>query len=293
MYRFIIMLIIVWLFVLWTLFWSFGSVILQRMQRKISWKVIKGFLIGRSECPQCHHQLHRYNLIPLASWFRQGGKCMYCKAPISSLYPVVEIVSGLVFALRWWIYLLPYLEGLGELSIMMLVFWWLLWLLLVWDIYTYELHVPIWFSMLVMMIVYSTILLVQGEASWYLLITSVSFLVLFLVIYWFGKWYAKARFWQAVETFGQGDVMLAPVLWYLFALEGIGQENLLSLLLIFILGSCAVGLLYYGVVMLVMKLRKKKTNNHIHESGSPMIPFLPSMIVAYWGIVIYSLLWLL
>ena len=287
------MLIVIWLFIIGTLFWSFGSVILQRMQRKINWKVLKWFFFWRSECPKCHHQLHRYNLIPLVSRFRQGGRCMYCKAPISSLYPVVEIVSGLVFSLRWWIYLLPYLDGLGELSWMMLVFWWLLGLLLVWDIYTYELHVPVWFSMLVMMLLYSVVLLSQGEASWYLLTASAGFLGLFLAIYWFGKWYAKARFWQAVEAFWQGDVMLAPMLGFLFAVSAIGQANFISLLLIFILGSCVVGLVYYGVVMLVIKLRKKKTNNHIHESGAPMIPFLPSMILAYWGIVVYSLLWLL
>lgn len=292
MYRFIIMLIIVWLFVLWTLFWSFGSVILQRMQRKINWKVMKWFLIGRSECPECHHQLHRYNLIPLLSWFRQKGKCMYCKSPISSLYPAVEIVSGLVFSLRWWIYLLPYVDGLGELSIMMLVFWWLLWLLLVRDIYTYELHVPIWFIMLVLIVVYSMILLIQGEASWYLLTASAGFLGLFLLVYRFGKWYAKARFWQNIETFGQGDVMLAPMLGFLFAVSDIGQTNLLSLLLIFILGSCVVGLIYYGVVMVMYKLRKKKTKDHIHETGSPMIPFLPSMIVSYRAIVLYSLVFL-
>ena len=88
---------------------------------------------------------------------------------------------------------MPYLDGLGELSWMMLVFWWLLGLLLVWDIYTYELHVPVWFSMLVMMLLYSVVLLIQGEASWSLLTASAGFLGLFLAIYWFGKWYAKAR----------------------------------------------------------------------------------------------------
>lgn len=286
------MLYIIWLFILWTIFWSFGSVIVQRMQRKINWKILKWFLIGRSECPLCHHQLHWYNLIPLVSRFRQGGKCMYCKTPISSLYPTLEIISWLVFALRWWIYLLPYIDGVAELSLIMLIFWWLLWLLLVWDIYTYELHVPVWFITLLLVVVYTIILLLQGQWNWYLLTASLGFLALFLTIYWFGKWYAKIRFWQAQETFWQGDVMLAPVLWYLFAVQGIGQHNLLSLLLIFVLWSCVVGLIYYTIAMFVYKVRKNKTKDYIHETGAPMIPFLPSMIIAYWIMVMYFLVWL-
>lgn len=280
------MLIIIGLFVLWTLFWSFWSVILQRMQKKITWKVMKWFLFGRSECPQCHHQLHRYNLIPLYSWFSQGGKCMYCKAKISSLYPVLEIVSGIVFALRWWVYVLPYMSGVADLNIMMLVFWWLLWLLLVWDIYTYELHVPVWFLTLVLSVIYGVVLAIQGEGSRYLLIASGGMLLLFLAIYWFGKWYAKARFGKAQETFWQGDVMLAPILGFLFAVAGIGQDSFVSLLLFFVLGSCVVGLVYYAIASIVYKIQKKKSSDHIHETGSPMIPFLPSMIIAYWGIVI-------
>lgn len=284
------MLTIITLFIVGTMFWSFWSVILQRMQKKITRSVIKWFLVGRSECPQCHHQLHRYNLIPLYSWFRQWGKCMYCKSNIWSLYPALELVSGLVFALRWWIYLLPFMGGLGELNIMMLVFWWLLWLLLVRDIYTYELHVPVWFFLLVMLVIYTLVLVIQGEASWYFLIASGWFLALFLGIYWFGKWYAKLRFWQAQEVFGQGDVMLAPMLGLLFAFSRIGQENFLSLLLVFILSSCVVGLWYYGVASVIYKIQKKSTKEHIHETWSPMIPFLPSMIIAYWGVVIYSLI---
>ncbi len=281
---------IIWLSILWTIFWSFGSVILQRMQRKISWKVVKWFLFGRSECPKCHHQLHRYNLIPLYSWFSQGGKCMYCKTKISSLYPVLEIVSGLVFALRWWIYLLPYLDGLGELSLIMLVFWRLLWLLLVRDIYTYELHVPVWFITVVLMVIHTIVLVIQWEWSWYLFIASMTLLWLFFAIYWFGKRYAKARFGKTEETFGQGDVMLAPLLWYLFALEHIGQTDLISLVLFFVLGSCMVGLIYYALTSIVMKIQKRKNTDHIHATGSPMIPFLPSMIIAYWGIVIWTMM---
>lgn len=311
-------LLIMGMFCLGLMFWSFWSVIVQRMQRKISWQVIKWFALGRSACPQCNHLLQWYNLIPLVSWFRQRGRCQYCKHAISSLYPVLEFVSGIVFALWGWIYVLPYQEGIGELSWFMLLAWWLLGLLLVWDIYTYELHVPVWFFLLVVSIVHAVIQMIAGSASWYMLTVSGWFLLGFLAIYWGSKWYSKVRFGKAEEAFGQGDVMLAPLLWYFFAIHDIGQIkifllyffsvirslfsfmwlyfpiyninhiNLSYLFLVFVLITSLLGILYYGFARGIARLRRDVSTDHIHEMGVPMLPFLPAMIVAYWLIVLIS-----
>jgi prepilin signal peptidase PulO-like enzyme (type II secretory pathway) len=53
---------------------------------------------GRSMCVHCRHVLAWYDLIPLLSWLSLSGRCRYCKKPISAQYPLVELVSGLVFA---------------------------------------------------------------------------------------------------------------------------------------------------------------------------------------------------
>jgi len=53
---------------------------------------------GRSECMVCRNKLHFYELIPLFSFFALGGKCGNCKAKISNQYPIVEFISGLIFA---------------------------------------------------------------------------------------------------------------------------------------------------------------------------------------------------
>ncbi len=58
-------------------------------------------LRGRSMCPHCEHVLAAKDLVPLFSWLSLGGKCRYCRAPISWQYPVVELVTGLVFALSY------------------------------------------------------------------------------------------------------------------------------------------------------------------------------------------------
>lgn len=52
---------------------------------------------GRSKCPKCGHVLSALDLFPLFSWIALGGKCRYCKAPISARYPISEFVSMLVY----------------------------------------------------------------------------------------------------------------------------------------------------------------------------------------------------
>ncbi len=54
-------------------------------------------LKGRSMCEHCGHRLSAQDLIPLVSWLGLGGKCRYCKKELSWEYPVVELVSGLLF----------------------------------------------------------------------------------------------------------------------------------------------------------------------------------------------------
>ncbi|MEG1973138.1 MAG: prepilin peptidase, partial [Oscillospiraceae bacterium] len=54
---------------------------------------------GRSICPACGHALGAADLVPVASYLLLGGKCRYCKAPISSRYAVVELLTALLFGL--------------------------------------------------------------------------------------------------------------------------------------------------------------------------------------------------
>jgi leader peptidase (prepilin peptidase)/N-methyltransferase len=65
----------------------------------VIWRVPRGESIVRppSACPKCGHQLRPYDNVPLISWAVLGGKCRDCKAPISIRYPVVELITGIVF----------------------------------------------------------------------------------------------------------------------------------------------------------------------------------------------------
>lgn len=67
----------------------------------------------RSVCPSCNHPIALYDLIPLFSWFFLKGRCRSCTAPISWLYPFIELSTLGAFCAAWqWVphpYLLPYL----------------------------------------------------------------------------------------------------------------------------------------------------------------------------------------
>jgi len=60
-------------------------------------------LWGRSACPKCHHKIHWYDNIPLLSWLALGGKCRHCQKVISVQYPLVELVTGLLFAVAFYL----------------------------------------------------------------------------------------------------------------------------------------------------------------------------------------------
>lgn len=52
---------------------------------------------GRSMCPSCKHELAAKDLVPLFSWIFLAGQCRYCKKPISAQYPIVELITALLF----------------------------------------------------------------------------------------------------------------------------------------------------------------------------------------------------
>ena len=54
---------------------------------------------GRSACMSCQNKLYWYELMPLISFLGLKGRCRSCKTKISIQYPLVELATGLIFAL--------------------------------------------------------------------------------------------------------------------------------------------------------------------------------------------------
>lgn len=51
-----------------------------------------------SHCHICNHKLRWYELIPIISYIIQGGKCRKCKETLPLSYLVIEIVTGVLYA---------------------------------------------------------------------------------------------------------------------------------------------------------------------------------------------------
>ena len=52
-----------------------------------------------SHCPKCGKAIAPYDNVPVLSWLWLRGRCRGCTAAISALYPAVELLTGVLFAL--------------------------------------------------------------------------------------------------------------------------------------------------------------------------------------------------
>lgn len=64
------------------------------------WRLPQGKSIGgRSICPKCKNKISWFDNIPLFSYLLLGARCRNCKKKISLRYPLVELITGVIFVL--------------------------------------------------------------------------------------------------------------------------------------------------------------------------------------------------
>lgn len=212
---------------------------------------------GRSMCPNCHHTLAWYDLLPLVSWIVLAGKCRYCHKAISWQYPVVELITAAIFAISY----LYWPIGLGNASIVMLFGLWLVFVvafiaLAIYDLRWMILPNRIVLPMQALAVMYLLIRMAMSEGSaWTILLSALLGVLcsagLFYLIFQIseGKW------------IGGGDVKLAVVIGLILG------DPALSLLMLFIASS--MGSLV-GVPLLLRGKAKKDTK----------LPFGPFLITS-------------
>jgi leader peptidase (prepilin peptidase) / N-methyltransferase len=74
---------------------SFLNVVVWRLPRGES------LVTPPSHCPKCNTKLAWFDNIPVFGWIALGGKCRYCKQPISARYPIIEAITGGLFVLYY------------------------------------------------------------------------------------------------------------------------------------------------------------------------------------------------
>src|SRR5262245_60804922 len=77
---------------------SFLNVVIHRLPRGTS------VVTPPSRCPGCSYQLQWSDNVPVLSWICLRGRCRKCKTPISIRYPIVEILTMLMFLLHLWLF---------------------------------------------------------------------------------------------------------------------------------------------------------------------------------------------
>jgi leader peptidase (prepilin peptidase)/N-methyltransferase len=80
------------------IFGSFLNVCIVRVPRRES------VITPGSHCPACGHSIRWYDNIPVLSYVLLRGRCRDCGQRISLLYPLVEILTAVVFLLEYWRY---------------------------------------------------------------------------------------------------------------------------------------------------------------------------------------------
>lgn len=63
---------------------------------------VYNLVVPRSACPKCEHQIVWYENLPVLSWIALRGRCSNCGTPISKRYPLVEILTGVLFGYAAW-----------------------------------------------------------------------------------------------------------------------------------------------------------------------------------------------
>lgn len=69
---------------------SFLNVLIDRLPKEES-------INGRSHCDFCGKKIAWYDLLPVLSFFILGGRTRCCRKKLSWQYPLVEVITGLVF----------------------------------------------------------------------------------------------------------------------------------------------------------------------------------------------------
>ena len=82
-----------YIFIIGMVIASFGLLCAYRILKEES--IIK----GRSHCDYCGHDLRWYDLLPVISYISNKGKCRYCGHKLSLIYPLYEVMGGVLMVL--------------------------------------------------------------------------------------------------------------------------------------------------------------------------------------------------
>lgn len=221
---------------------SFGNVLILRLPAG------KG-IGGRSACPGCGRTLKIREIIPILSFFLLRGRCRTCHRKISRQYPVVELISGLIFlAALWNVHAIQY-------AILLALALWLLLLIAVMDMKFGVIADALTLPFIIIAAAYAAMNGIMIESLWAALLGAGFFGAQWLLSR--GKWV------------GSGDILLAAGIGFL-----LGDIYLMAFSL-----WCAY---IAGAIVAAILLARKKRMTKDTLSFSPFLA-LGAVISMLWG----------
>jgi len=240
---------------------SFLSVIIYRIKNKQ-----KGAIIGRSRCPHCKKNLSTFDLIPVFNYILLGGRCRYCKKPISLYYFFLEITTALVFLLMYLRF--PFIIE-GPMINDYLMDWTMFLPYLFWTVNS-TLLIGIFFFDLQYMVVPELFLytLIGSGLLGSIVTQSVDFPSILIAVAMAMIFFGGQRYISKGKWLGEGDVYLAVAMAVMFGWK---------LLIV------AVSLSYVIGALLCMILLATKAMN-----VKSKIPFAPFLVFGTFATILYG-----
>ena len=241
--------------VLYTVFMWIVGCIFGSFYNVVGYRIPNGLSIVRpgSFCPKCNHHLKWYELIPIVSYLIQQGKCRCCHERISIIYPMVEVTTGILFAVAYFVF------GFSYECILALIIASLLVIVIVSDIN--YLIIPDEVTFFFCLLLFLLKLFVEG--FWNAILALGSWVLLFMIMYLI---MLIGNFIFKKESLGGGDVKL-------MFFVGMALGPVLGVFSIFLSSLIALPLS-------LMVYIKDKDN---------VIPFGPFILIAAFSLVLFSI----
>ncbi len=219
-------------------------------------------LKGRSFCPHCRHKLSAKDLIPLLSFLLLKGRCRYCQKKISPQYPLVELLTAIVFFGIFYFYFTSFRPADFVSVLYLLITAGLLIVIFFYDLKHYLIPDKIMYPAVILALVYNFFFhgFFQRDFNYFLLSLATAFLTalpFFIIVF-----ASKGR-WM-----GGADIKLA----FFMGLFLNWPAILPALFLAFFIGA------FFGLILIIAG---KKTL----KSEIPFAPFLISgtFLALFWG----------
>lgn len=221
-------------------------------------------LNGRSHCMSCGTTLHWYELFPIFSYLRLGGKCRSCNSYIPSRYLVVELITASVFVLLYF-----FLKSTPLLFFCNSILFSILIVIVVYDMRHMIIPDELSMSVGVVALVLLTLSVVT-QNDWSTVLPSIMAGLGAATFFW-SLWFVSKGRWV-----GLGDAKLALPLGMIVGLSGVYSMVIFS----FWIGAAV------SVTLLATERILEKGKTHLHFLATPLtikseVPFAPFLIAGF------------